>query len=185
MVDGGNPFSGPEWYLSSIGMGIDTINQDDADLYFAKLTETLEKEETGTHPLIELLEFFINKESGLVLRFRHNKDNKFVFYIETKTSVERYKYYDSIFKKTGMIDAINNTGDDKRHAWKIEDNNLESILKRIEKIKDVIIKEYDIEPEEDEEKIISYILKARYKMKNLTEKEFNKWLKKEKKRLFK
>ena len=184
MVDGGNPFSGPEWYLSSIGMGIDTMYKDEADVYFDSLTNALEDDSNKTHPVLELLEFFLNKESGIVLRFRHNKNNKFVFYIEARISDERCKYYDNLFKKAGMEETINNTGDDKRHAWKIEDDRLENILKRIENAKDIITKEYDLKPEEDEEKIFAYTLKARYKMKTLTEKEFEEWLKQEKKRLF-
>ena len=43
---------------------------------------------------------------------------------------------------------------------------------------------YSLEPEKDEEKIVNWILKARFKKKTLTEEEFDNWLKEEEKRLF-
>lgn len=46
-----------------------------------------------------------------------------------------------------------------------------------------IIEEFSLEPETEEEKIIAFILIARFKRKKLSEKEFSKWLKKMKKQL--
>ena len=187
MVDGGNPFSGPEWFLSAILVGIDVEYKDEVDVYFDKLTEAIEKDFKKTHPLLELLEFFLNKESSLLFRFRHKQDDTYVFYIEAHVIRERYEYYDKVFKKAGLIEIVNKSPDGlrDRYGWKIEDTNLEKIWKRIEKAKDIIIKEYSMEPEEDEERIVDFVDKTRLKKKTLSEKEFNKWLKKKKKELFK
>ena len=183
VVDGGNPFSGPDWNLASIGIGIDAEYKDETDVYFDNLTNALEKESSNTHPLLDLLEFFIDKESGLLFRLRHNED-KFIFYVESRqTSKERYNYYSKLFTKSGLIECERKF-DDGRHYWKVEDNNIESLLNKIEKIKEYIINNYSLEPEKDEEKIVNWILKARFKKKTLTEEEFDNWLKEEEKRLF-
>lgn len=59
MLDGGNPFSGPEWYLPTIGIGIDTEYQDEADIYFNKLTDSLKtNSRKKNYYLFQLLEFF-------------------------------------------------------------------------------------------------------------------------------
>lgn len=185
-VDGGNPFSGPEWDLSTISIGIDTEYQDEADIYFDNLIAALEKNLVeDSHPMLDLLNFFVNKESGLLFRFRHDKNNKFVFYIESRRVIdERYNYYNDLFTKAGFIEIENKNIDCKRHNWKIEDNNINSILNKLEKAKNIIIDNYLLEIETDENKIIDFILKTRFKKKNLTEKKFNKWLKQERKGLF-
>ena len=44
-------------------------------------------------------------------------------------------------------------------------------------IADYIINEYSLEPESSEDNIVNFILLARFKKKNLSNEEFDKWLK--------
>lgn len=133
MADGGNPFSGPDWFLPTLSIGIDTEYKDEADKYFDALNKKLEETENNkeSHPLLYLMKFFIDKESGLIFRFKHKQDNTFIFYIETLLiSDDRYKYYNNLFTKLGLKEVINKICEDKRYGWKIEEDKLETILKK-------------------------------------------------------
>lgn len=183
MIDGGNPFAGEEWYKSVINVGLDTKYKEETDIYFDNLNKSLEKDiNIEKHPLLDLLNFFHDKETGLSLRFKHKEDNSYVFDIEGLIiSNERYKYYNDVFTKSGLIDIVNEQNN-KRHEWKIESNNLEDILAKMNNVNNIIMSEYALEPETDETKIDNLTLLARLKKKNLNENEFNEWLIDEKKK---
>lgn len=186
-IDGGNPFSGPDWYKPSLLIGTNFEYKDEADIYFDKLTSILdETNNKNNHFMLRLLEFFIGKESALLLRFKHNED-KFVFYIESREIPnDRYEYYNQIFTKAGLTEVVNAEGfPPTMHAWKIESDKLDDILLKLDSITNYIIDNYSFDVPKSDDEIINFISRTRFKKKTLSEKEFNKWLKKEKKRLFK
>ena len=115
------------------------------------------------------------------------KNNKFVFYIESSEIPEdRYKYYKEIFTKAGLVEVVNAEGfPPTMHAWKIESDRLDDILLKIDSATNYIITNYSLDVPKSEDEIISFKSRARFKKKTLSEKEFDKWLKQEKKRLFK
>lgn len=178
MVDGGNPLSGPEWYLPSIGIGINTMYQDEADKYFDDLTKEVNKDVSNkTHPMIDLLDFFLDKETGLMLRLRHTKDNKYIFTIEAKQSIkERIDYYNNIFTNSGLEEKPYNHEVCPYYEWYVEDNNLDEIINKMNNITKYIINNYSLDPETKEENIKNFVLLARFKRKELTQEELEKYL---------
>lgn len=185
-VDGGNPFSGPEWYLPYISLGFDTEYKEEADICFDKLTECLEKEskKKNKHLLLKLLEFFIDKESGLVFRFKHTEEDKYEFYIEaTFISDNRYKVYNDIFIKAGLIEDTSKERQNM-HYWKIESNNLKEISSQIESITEYLINNYSVEPPTSKKEFLSFNHYARFMKRKMTKEKFEKWLKKQRKKMF-
>jgi len=179
MLDGGNPFSGPEWYIPSIGFGLKTEYKDEADIYFDKLTESLEDESNNKkHFLIELLKFFLEKETSLTLRFIHQKDNKYTFYIESKSiTEERYKYYNNLFTRAGLEEGINKNEDmPNSHYWKIESNEISDIINKLNSITEYITNNFSYDIPKSEDEAISLSSLALYKKRILSEEEFNDWL---------
>lgn len=187
-VDGGNPFSGHDWYKSSITVGIDAEYQYEADEYFDKLTTVVQINKTNEdwQPVFNLMDFFLEKESGLSFRFIHNKNNEYIFSIESsQICEERYKYYNDLFTSLGMTETREGLVEEsKRRIWEINSNKLNEIQEKIKVLSQEIINRYDLKPEVDEEKIPSFITLARYKKKILSEDEFEQWLQQERKKIF-
>lgn len=186
MLDGGNPFSGPEWNLATIGIAKFTMYQDEADPFFDKLTDSLEKDSNNKeHPMLKLLEFLREKETSLVLRYRHMKEDSYAFYIESKKITnDRYQYYNDIFLNAGLIEEQKAEGiDSSRHGWKIEMDNFQNFITKLSNITEYIINEYSYEAPKTEDEIVDFLSLARYKKKNLSEEEFAEWLNNEKIRM--
>ena len=104
-IDGGNPFSGPDWDKSAITVGFDEIYQDEADQQIDKLTSVVEQNKSNEEwsSLINLMDFFLNKESGLCFRLVHTQNGEYVFKIESSAICEeRYIYYNDLFSALGM-----------------------------------------------------------------------------------
>lgn len=187
-ADGGNPFSGPEWYAPGISLGFDTQYKEEADICFDRLTESLEiiskKEEK--HILIKLLEFLIGKESGLLLRFRHTEEDKYEFYIEAfSLGDNKNNYYNELFTKAGLEEVPVDKDFSSLHMWKIESDSLKDISRQMESIIDYIINNYSLKLPTSENEIYSFRLKAIYMKRTLSEEQFEKWLNKMKKEMFK
>jgi hypothetical protein len=187
-VDGGNPFSGPDWYKSSITIGIDTEYKDEANKYFDKLTTIIKTNQYNEdwNLLFNLIDFFLEKESGLSFRIIHKQNNEYIFSIESSPICEeRYKYYNDLFTSLGMNESKEKIlQESKRRIWEINSNNLNEIQEKIKVISKEIIYKYNLKPEEKEENMISFITLARYKRKILSEEEFEKWLQQERKKIF-
>ena len=73
----------------------------------------------------------------------------------------------------------NKSENKNRYEWQIKSNNLEDILKKIDNISNVIINNFSLEPEKDENKITNFILLAKYKKKTLSKNDFENWLENE------
>jgi len=179
-IDGGNPFSGPEWFIPDITIGFDTEYDDETDRYLDMLTETLKNDnnEEKIHPLFDLIEFLINKETGLIIRIRHTMNDKYILTIESRQIIDdRYHYYNKLFKKVGLTEINYLNEREYCHDWKKEFETQEDLLIGMRNIADYIINEYSLEPESSEDNIVNFILLARFKKKNLSNEEFDKWLK--------
>ena len=177
--DGGNPFSGPEWHLASIGLGIDTKNKKVADIYFDKLSESIEKGSSKKeHYLLRLLEFFVGKESALAFRFTHDMNDKYSFCIESSgVSKERKEYYQDLFTKAGLTEIIKfKINPQDRRFWVIESNQLDEFLSKLDSITDFIIDNYILGLPKSEDEFYSFNNKALFKKRTLSEEEFNEWL---------
>ena len=180
LVDGGNPFSGEDWYLPSIGIQIHTEYQDEADAFFDELADSLKNESINkSHPMLRLLRFFLDKETGIILRFMHKEEDQYIFYIET-TGIpdDRYHYYDQIFINAGLVGVVNdNSQPANRHSWKVEANQLDEILSKLNFISEYIISNFSFDVPKSENEVVSFIPRAKYMKRTLLEEDFEEWLK--------
>lgn len=179
-IDGVNPFSGEDFDKAFISIGNDSKYENETDSFFDLLSDALKNnmQEKGEHPLLKILNFLNDKGSGLNLRLIYNRDDSYDFSIESSIiSEDRYKYYSDLFKNAGMVE--NKSENKNRYEWQIKSNNLKDILKKIDDISNVIINNFSLEPETDENKITNFILLAKYKKKTLSKNDFENWLKDE------
>ena len=185
--DGGNPFSGPEWYIPNIGLGFDTEYKEEADVCFDKLNKALEtpSKKDNKHILFRLVEFFIGKESGLDFRFKHTEEDKYEFHIEAfSVGDKRNEYYNEIFTKAGLEAVPVDKDFESFHEWKIESNSLKDISMKMESVIDYVISNYSYDLPTSEKEIYSFNLVAVFKKRTLPEEKFEKWLVKQKKKMF-
>ena len=179
MIDGGNPFSGPDWYKPTIGIHLDTEYKDEVDVFFDELTNSLKNENIkNNHSMLRLLEFFSDKESALSLRFMHKEEGKYTFYIESRDIPKnRYDYYKKMFSESGLIEVVNNSDNLKnRHGWKIESDNLDDVLSKLNHATNHIISNYSLDIPKSEDEIISFIMLAKYMKRTSSENKFDEWL---------
>lgn len=173
-VDGGNPYSGPEWYIPTIGFSIFTEDQKEIDTFFKSLIEEVKKEkEYVSHPLMDILRFFIDKETGLLLRFRHTSEDKYCFQIELKkTSEERLKYFKDFFNKTSLKEKPFDIEKSPYHEWVIENDNLEYINNKLKELYNYIFNNYSLDSPKSEDEIYNFQALVRFRRKINGNKDF-------------
>lgn len=163
MIDGGNPFSGPEWYKPSIGIRLDTEYKKEADAFFDDLTNSLENKSINkSHPMLRLLEYFKDKESALLLRFLHRQEDKYTFFIESRgIPKERYEYYNQLFRTVGFLEVVDYSDEiQDHHSWVIESDILDNLISKLNIATDYIINNYSLEVSQKEDEVISFIQQA-------------------------
>lgn len=177
----GNPFSGPNWYLPTITIAFDTPYKDETDQYFDMIDELLKNnKKDDIHPLFKFFNYFLKQETNFTFRIRHLENDKFDFLIEhSLVSKERYEYYNNIFKSAGLTE-YKHPKVKIMHFWKIESNNLDEILLKVNIAAEYIANNsFKFEIPNNEEESLSFIEKALIMKKKLSKNEFEKWLQKE------
>jgi len=121
--------------------------------------------------LFDLIDFLLEKETGLYIRIRHTVDNKYILTLETSLILEnRYKNYDNLFTKVGMNEPKGFAEDKYCYEWKNEYTTSDELLTDMRYIVNYIITEYSLEPETSENNIVSFILLARLNKRTLSKK---------------
>lgn len=185
--DGGNAFSGDNFYKSDLGIVfLKTMYKDEADEIFKKMITSLDeieiKHNKMVNSIIDLYTFFKEKESDLSFRIILD-ENIFEFSIEMSSAIN-YDYYCNIFKNIGLTMEPNNPG-----IWYFSSNNVDDFESKLEYVKNILIKEYNLELPTKIENGMSFnqmfrLLRRKYiekygddlkfkEFKNEFEKEFN------------
>ena len=140
----------------------------------------MNEESVKEHPLLRLFRFFIDKESSLLFRFKNNETNEYIFSIEARPIIEeRYQTYHEIFMNAGFSEVDRETSDN-RHEWIIKSNDLDSLMNQIHSSFSIIMESFPLNIETTEDQILNFNALARFKMRELSKEEFDKWLKKKK-----
>ena len=187
-ANAGNPFGGKDWYKPNIGIGFNVEYQDEADEIFNKLSNNLEnKNNTGVaNKFIDLYNFFNGKGSNLVFRFRHRDDDSCVFYVESgPIDDKRFKYYDQLIKENSFETSNSEMTvyDSRRHEWKIESNNLDDIITKINIFVDNFTSKFSYPAPSSEDEVLGFNELADFKRKTLSKEEFDLWLMKKEKEI--
>lgn len=148
--DGGNPFSGPDWYKPSITIGFDTAYKDEADICFNALTnkilsdnKELSSKDNFSYKILDLLDYFTGKESGLLFRFYHKDDGVYIFDAEWRQPNNKFNYFNNLFTKSGL--SLDKTSKlENRKKWIIKDKDLDKIIKKSTKSINYILNNYSL-----------------------------------------
>ena len=190
--DGGNPFSGPSWYLPDIGINFDKETKTETDQILDSLRNSLENSNEHNHDFTSFLKlnsFMVGKYTNVSLRLQHRKEDDYVFLIE-KTVYEKdnkmFQELNDLFTKTGL--ELIEKGEEQEHKyWLIKADNIEDIMNKIDTISENIINNYSIEKPKSKEETSSLIIQAHLKrdecIKEGNESGFDLWLMQENERI--
>ena len=185
--DGGNPFSGPKWFAPGIMLGINTLYKDKADAFFNELSDALLSNKKVNNDdfvlfskIIDLYNFFIEKESCINYRIRHLQLNNYIFTAEVIARNRDFNYFNELFTKAGF--TLDETCKiDIKKQWKIENSDKNILEEKLKNAISFIIDNYSLSLPTKESEIENFTALAHFKMRefgNTDEgiKKFNDWL---------
>ena len=188
--DGGNPFSGPDWYLPGITVGFDRIYEEEAKELCDSLVDSLNQDENNidnsnspSKNIIDLLDFFIDKDSCLSFRVRHTEDDKYIFSLEAAPiKKEIALYFNQLFKNISFVEEDTPLKEHDRYFWTLESDNLESFIEQLRESIQYIIDNYSLEPPTSEDEILNFQQLGRFKRRQFGDSlegqaKFDEWLK--------
>lgn len=181
--NGGNPFSGPNWFRPFISFAIYDKTIEENDKVFEQMNDAINLKEPVNNKgqvfteIYDFLDFFKDKDCGLVIRAIHTKTDKYTFAMEIDKG---YQNVSKIFTKAGYT-LDKSTYDRPRKEWKIEVEDSEVLAEKIKYSKKIIFNEWDIEPLNEINENMSFNTAARIKRKQfgdtlLGRKRFDLWL---------
>ena len=193
--DGGNPYSGDDWYKPGINLGFDTNKEEEASSIFKLLDATINSEshtyDEACKSLIELVDFLVGKLSDLLIRIQHGRNGEYSISIEGKIKDENKALeLNKILTQIGFTLSIPWEEDYARKSWDMNIKGFKELCGKIKEITQIIIENYSlpIPTLEDDEDKLTLRTKAHLKRKQSLEetgdlKQFKQWLKEEKNRL--
>lgn len=181
--DGGNPFSGPNWYKPNIALGFDVEYKEEADQLFDMMSnglQTNEENNTNYSNIIKLFNFLIGKYSGITLRMIHNQNDEYTFKIERSIhddEIEIFKELNNLLSSSGLT-LIEDETPFKR--WIIKSNDEKELVSNLITILNNIISNYSLKKPESMEESSRLNIKAHIKrdecIKQGKMNEFDLWL---------
>ena len=192
-TDGGNPFSGDNWYKPNILIGSNNDYKNVADMQFDMLKKGLNNEieidyKVDTTSILNFLDFLINKYSRFLLRIEHKIDDEYYFSIErsVKEESDEFIYLNKFFSKIGFELKIPPEGDYK--YWTIHEKKSDLFTERIKKVVEYIVNNYSLNSPSSFEEANDLLTKAHFKRNESLKQtgsldEFQKWLVNEKRKI--
>lgn len=189
--NGGNPFSGPDWYKPTVSIALNTDNLDETNDFFAKLSNAAASEEpiNSSNPsialeLLDYLDFLAEKDTILELRATHSKDGQYKFSIGSHRDEKNFDRLNQLFQNAGF--QLNEEENNPFISWDLSDNDPIALAEKMKESKQHIFENFAIEPPTSESEFISFNQEARFKMRELGDtpqgkQEFENWLKMKKK----
>ena len=150
--DGGNPFSGPDWYKGCLLIGVYSSSEDAVNSFFDILCESLtgDNKQSNTppevfSPTLDLLEFFDGKDSGLFFRCVHTDSDEYRFSVEMFKSNRNIDYYTKLLETSGL--EIESTQDNiPVETWYISSKAPQALAVKMQQITKNIISNYTLQP---------------------------------------
>ncbi len=178
--DGGNPFSGRDWYKPDIGVGFDYLYKDETDDTLDKITKVINGEdkipsELDLSPIHDLCNFFINKYIGVSFRIKQGHDKNYMFSVECKAKEdsEKYNFFNDYLSSLGY--NLSSLEDIDRRFWKYKTNNVQEFNDIVKKTSDLLINNFSLKIPDNPEEVDEFNIKA-HLIRNKSEEEFEKWL---------
>lgn len=189
VADGGNPFSGRDWYLPNINLGIFSSDKDVVNGFIENIDKAMDDEkeissEIDTSSLIDLLEFFKGKLTRLLFRIRHNDDDTFTFSVENRANEdsELFKYLCECLIPLGFTLKTSDEGPYK--SWEFVAKDKDELNKILVDATTVLIKNYSLKTPTSIEETDDFYIQAHILRTQLPEEEFKEWLYSEREKRF-
>lgn len=145
--DGGNPYSGPDWYKPIITIISKTWIENVANNHFKVVTNILNDnseiiKEINSKPMFELLDFFINKYIGLYFRILHDNDDNYSisFEVSTEENSDLYIYLNNNLLNLGF--NIRGVEGGNHKFWEFSTKNSKELNIKIKNAVNNLIKNY-------------------------------------------
>lgn len=185
--DGGNPFSGAEWYKPSFTFVTRVSNLEENDIYFDELRNELENKEKFINnefysKILNLHKFFIEKESCLSFKIKYSKQQGYSFLITVYKRNKDFNYFNTLFTEAGL--TLEDTNIDERKLWKIEIKDKREFEEKTKNIISHIINKFALKKPTEENEIDNLFSLALFKKRKFGEseegkKQLNEWIEKE------
>lgn len=184
--DGGNPFSGDDWYKPDVTVGFNTVYKDDADEKFDMMRRVINGEDDAISlfdmsPIHDLISFFINKYTGILIRIKHDNDDNYILSFEcvAKKDSDKLKYFNDSLLGLGFtyssIDEID------RYFWEFNTNDPQELNSIMRKAVDSLINNFSLKIPAEPEEADTFLAKAHI-IRNRSVDEFYEWLAEEDKK---
>lgn len=190
--DGGNPFSGNDWYKPDLTIYFRKKQKDEVDKIFDLLNASLNEEhfvdvENNLFiQLLDLYDFFSYKESGLFFYAEYTNDYNYKFSILLFNRMNKFDYFNNLFTTAGLsLEQYNDQQDFK--SWTIENKNLKELVSKVKKIIEYIISNYSLERPDSLEELKTLHEIALFKRREFGDslegkQKFEQWLQNERKK---
>ena len=183
--DGGNPFSGPNFYKPSICLGFETSTEEELSSILEKInnsfTDTSRIENNNLfNTIVKLHDFFAYKESNINFRFK-KENGIYIFSIEArKKSIPNFRKLKKLLNKCGLPHA-------KVHGyeWFFASNSFEVFEDGINKILEMFLNNWTFDIYDSINDKMDIITMARIKRRIVSAEEFKEWLDLKRKDIFK
>ena len=182
--DGGNPFSGPDFYKPSICIGFDTSTEEELSSILEKINNSFNdpsKIENNNlfNAIVKFHDFFAYKESNI--KFRFKKENGiYIFSVEArKKNTPNFRKLKKLLNKCGLPHA-------KTHGyeWFFASDSFEVFENEVNKILDLFVNNWMFEIFDSINDKMDIITMARIKRRIDSPEEFKEWLDIKKKDIF-
>ena len=184
--DGGNPFSGEDWYKPELTFCFNKLYKDETDKIFDLLAHALNNreqvivEENFFSQILKLYDFFAYKESGLTFDVYYTKDDFYKFAIKLWSKKNQLNYFNNLFSKCDLT-LEPNTKNKPFETWYIKSKNLEEIISKTKNCINYIINNYSMKLPNSINELTSFpeiaLLKKREFGNSIEGKEqFRQWL---------
>ena len=191
MPDGGNPFSGEDWYEPGLTFCFQKLYKKETDEILDSLTDTLNNKkervikENFFSKMLELYNFFAYKESGLSFTGYYTEEQNYKFIINLWSKKNKFDYFNNLLSKSGLIHE-SNTENKPFESWSIETNKLEEIIDKTKYCINYIINNYNLELPNSINELTNFHEIALFKKREFGDslegkEQFNQWLENERK----
>ena len=175
LPDGGNPFSGPDWYRPSIGFWYQADNKEQANNMFDFWTEQLKQGDVDPpdsfgNTFLAYHDFFTGKESGTRLRYLHTEGESPRLVLDVYDTGNNMPLLPNLYEKAGYT-LNQDLSSDFHHTFELSAETPELLAKKMKSSLEVIQKEWSFEPPQEEKEGMELFILAHIKKRELGDSE--------------
>ena len=148
MMIGGNPYSGPNWHRTKLGVTCTRPN--DVDSFFCNLTNALEngkysETKSGFTLISDIAEFFEEKLAALEFFMSVQNHSEYEFRIILRSNERNWKYFNELFGSFGMVQEVEKKEKYSMISWYVNASSKEEFYDVLFDILEGIKRKWNLE----------------------------------------